>query len=72
MNPFYTRKQAMARLAIRSRHAFHALEKRYPEAFIIVNQGTVAEKRLWYDKSTLDKFAEQREYLKQVAGRHPV
>ena len=72
MNEFYTRKQAMARLAIRSRHAFHALEERFPEGFVIVNQDTAAEKKPRYDKAALDKFAEQREYLKQVADRQPV
>lgn len=72
MNEFYTRKQAMARLAIRSSHAFHALEKRYPEAFVIVNHDTAADKHPHYDKAILDKFAGQREYLKQVASHQPI
>jgi hypothetical protein len=72
MNEFYTRKQAMERLALRSSNAFHSLEKRYPEAFVILNQGTAAGKHPHYDKAALDKFAGQREYLNQVASRQSV
>jgi hypothetical protein len=58
MNETYTRKQAMQRLGIRSTHAFTHLEKKYPEAFVIIKQ--VTSKHLRYDKATLDKFVVTR------------
>ena len=65
MHETYTRKQAMERLGLRSTNSFLFLERKYPEAFVIVNQGTAADKNPLYDKATLDNFAERREYFKQ-------
>ena len=64
MNEYYTRKQAMERLGLRSTNAFLHLERRYPEAFVNVNP-TQPGKNPWYDKATLDRFYHMREYFKQ-------
>ena len=64
MNETYTRKQAMERLGLSSTNSFLFLERKYPEAFVIVNQGTAADKNPLYDKATLDNFAERRAYFK--------
>ena len=67
MSETYTRKQAMERLGIWSTNSFLFLQRKYPEAFVIVNQGTAAEKNPLYDKVTLDNFAERRKYFQQGA-----
>ena len=69
MSETYSRKEAMERLGFRSTNSFLFLTRKYPEAFVNVNQGTDADKRPLYDKATLDDFAKKREYLKQVANR---
>ncbi len=65
MSETYTRKQAMERLGIWSTNSFLFLQRKYPEAFVIVNQGAAAEKNPLYDKATLDNFA-KRERLHQA------
>lgn len=67
MSETYTRKQAMERLGIWSTNSFLFLQRKYPEAFVVVNQGTAAEKNPLYDKATLDNFAERRKYFQQGA-----
>ena len=61
MNDTYTRKQAMERLGIKSKNAFNQLVKKYPEAFINVNQGRYP----LYERATLDRFARLREAAHQ-------
>lgn len=65
MNEYYTPKQAMELLGIRSTNAFRQLVRKYPDAFVNVNQTKNRTKNPWYDKATLDKFAQMREYFKQ-------
>ena len=69
MSETYTRKQAMERLGIWSTNSFLFLTRKYPEAFVNLNQGTDADKRPLYDKAKLDDFARKREYFKQGANR---
>jgi len=64
MNQFYTRKQAMERLGIRSTNAFTHLVKKYSEAFVIIKQ--VTSKHARYDKTELDRFAQLRDLLKDI------
>ena len=68
MNETYTRSQAMERLGLLSRNSFLFLMRKYPEAFVIVNQGTAADKNPLYDKVALDNFARKREYLRRAAN----
>ena len=72
MSETYTRKKAMERLGIFSINSFLFLQRKYPDAFVIVNQGTAADKNPRYDKATLDNFAERREYFKQGATREHI
>jgi cold-inducible RNA-binding protein len=69
MSDAYTRKQAMERLGIWSTNSFLFLTRKYPEAFVNVNQGTDRDKKPLYDKATLDDFARRREYFKEGAKR---
>ena len=62
MNETYTRNQAMERLMIKSTNAFKHLAKKYPEAFVLVKQGSSKFPR--YDKAALDDFASRRDLLK--------
>lgn len=67
----YTAKEAMVRLGLKSLNGLLRLERKYPQAFIVVKQTkSLKQKRgthmhIHYDKATLDRFAEQREHLKQ-------
>jgi hypothetical protein len=65
MNEYYTREQAMERLGIRSTNAFLQLVRKYPDAFVNVNETKHRNKNPWYDKATLDRFAALCEYFKQ-------
>ena len=69
MNETYTRKQAMERLGVKSTGAFRLMAKSYPEAFVIVTQGTAVNKHPRYDKAALDDFAKKREYFMQGTNR---
>ena len=62
-NEYYTLKQAMERLGMRSINAFRQLERKYPEIFVNVNTTINRAKHPWYDKAAIDKFAETREQL---------
>ena len=65
MNEYYTREQAMERLGMKSTNAFNQLVRKYPDAFVNVNKTKHGTKNPWYDKATLDGFAQMREYFKQ-------
>ena len=58
----YTLKQAMERLGLQSANAFFQLERKYPEAFVIIKRGLGRDNR--YHKGNLDRFAESRERFK--------
>ena len=66
MSETYNRKQAMERLGISSTNSFLFLTRKYPEAFVNVNQGTDRDKKPLYDKVTLDDFAGKSGYFKQI------
>ena len=65
----YTLKQAMERLGLQSANAFFQLERKYPEAFVVMKRGSNKDAKsrtgVEYDKATLDRFAARREYFKQ-------
>ncbi len=65
----YTVKQAMERLGLQSANAFFQLERKYPEAFVVIKRGSSKDAKsrtgVEYDKATLERFAERREQFKQ-------
>lgn len=65
MNEYYTLHEAMELLGLRSTNAFRQLERKYPDAFVNVNETKHRKKNPWYDKAALDKFHQMREYFKQ-------
>ena len=65
MDKYYTLHQAMDLLGLRSTHALRQLEKKYPDAFVNVNATKQRNKNPWYDKATLDRFHQMREYFKE-------
>ena len=69
MNQNYTLRQAMDKLGLTSRAAFHHLMSKYPHAFVIVNQRNSRDSVTLYDKQVLDKFAQMRAYLKKQSGQ---
>ena len=64
MNPGYTNKQAMDKLNITRRSAFYHFKRKYPHAFVVVNQRTISGDGTLYDKQALDKFLEVFKSLK--------
>ena len=64
MNPSYTNKQAMDKLNLTSRSAFYHLKRKYPHAFVVVDQRTISGDGTRYDKQALDKFLEVFKSLK--------
>jgi hypothetical protein len=72
MSETYTRKQVMERLGLRSINSFLFMERKYPEAFVIVNQVPAGDKQARYDKATLENFARNREYFMQSSGRERI
>jgi len=65
MKAYYTLKETMELLELRSHNAFRQLERKYPAAFL--NIATIQkDKYAWYDKATLDKFVKAYEHLKKV------
>ena len=64
MNETYTLQQAMDLLGIRSANAIFLLERKYPHAFVVMKRGPRRDMR--YHKATLDRFAERREYARQM------
>ncbi len=63
MTRTYTRREAMERLGLRTMFEFLRLEKKYPEAFVVVIRDP--HKAVEYDKTLLDQFANWRERFKQ-------
>lgn len=65
----YTLKEAMDRLGLKSANALFQLERKYPEAFVVMRRGpgkdVNSRRKIQYDKATLDRFAERREYFRQ-------
>jgi hypothetical protein len=64
----YDLKMAMARLGLQSANAFFQLERKYPRAFVIMKRKFSKDAKnregVQYDKATLDRFAESREFFK--------
>jgi hypothetical protein len=58
--PTYTRHEAMKALGITSNNAFHSLRRTYPQAFVVIHQGTGKGDVTLYDKQSLDKFVQWR------------
>lgn len=58
MNQSYTNKQAMAKLDLTSRSAFYHVKRKFPHAFVVVNESTESSNITRYDKHLLDKFVE--------------
>ncbi len=56
MNQSYTSKQAMDKLNLTSRSAFYYFKRKYPHAFVVVNQRMALGDGTRYDKQALDKF----------------
>jgi hypothetical protein len=69
MNDTYTLQQAMDRLGFKSANAFFQLERKYPDAFVVVKRGPGSDvhsrRDVRYHKATLDGFAVRREYFRQ-------
>ena len=57
----YTREQAMKRLGLKSIHMLLQIERRYPDAFVVVKKNPFR-----YDKEKIDKFADRRDYFKKA------
>jgi hypothetical protein len=62
MSETYTIKEAMDTLKIKSKSAFFRLEKKYPEAFVILKSDK--HQPIQYDKGAIDKFAKLRAYYR--------
>ena len=56
MNQSYTNKQAMDKLSLTSRSAFYHFKRKYPHAFVVMNQRSTSGDGTLYDKQALDKF----------------
>jgi hypothetical protein len=65
MKDYYTQKEAMEQLGLKSLNAFRQLERKYPDVFVNVHSSTQKDRYPWYDKATIDKFAKMRAYFKQ-------
>ena len=65
MKEYYTRKEAMELLGFTSTNAFLQMARKYPDVFVNVNPHTTKDRYPWYDKATLDRFHQRREYFKQ-------
>jgi hypothetical protein len=68
MNETYTLNDAMERLGLKSSNALFQLERRHPEAFVVMKRDhgkdVHSRRNVHYDKATLDRFAENREFFK--------
>ena len=68
----YTLKQAMERLGLQSANAFFQLERKHPEAFVVIKRASSKDAKsrtgVEYDKAALERFAERRESFK---GKKP-
>lgn len=67
--PTYTRSQAMTALGISSPSTFHHLRNKYPQAFVVVQQGQPGRgNQTLYNKAILDQFIQARTFLKSMKG----
>lgn len=57
----------MGKLNLTSRSAFYHFKRKYPHAFVVVNQRTTSGDGILYDKHALDKFLE---VFKSLNGNH--
>jgi hypothetical protein len=60
----YTRNEVMELLGI-SPNTFHYLRNAYPQAFVVVHQGTGKGNPTLYDKQAIDKFHQWRNEYKK-------
>jgi len=65
MNHYYTLKQAMELLGLRSINAFRQLVRKHPEVFMNISFHANRHQNPWYDKAAVDKFVEAYKLLKQ-------
>ena len=63
MSQTYTLKQAMNKLELTSRAAFHHVMTKHPHAFVIVHRRNSRDDVTLYDKQVLNKFAQIRKYF---------
>lgn len=63
MNQTYTLKQAMNKLELTSRAAFHHVMTKHPQALVVVHRRNGRDDVNLYDKQVLDKFAQKRKYF---------
>ena len=56
MDQNYTSKQAMVMLDLTSRSAFYHMKRKFPDAFIVMNENTEKGNVTLYEKLALDKF----------------
>jgi hypothetical protein len=54
----------MAKLDLTSRSAFYHMKRKFPQAFVVVDQVTENRKVTLYDRQALDKFVEMSKSLK--------
>jgi hypothetical protein len=59
----YTHKQAIERLGLKNAYTFVRLERKYPEAVVIVIRD--ADKHALYNKAILDRFVNWQERFKK-------
>lgn len=59
----YTRIQAMERLGLTARSAFHYLREQYPQWFVVVQAGHGRNNPTLYDAQKIDVFAQARQIL---------
>ena len=64
MNQNYTNKEAMAKLDLTSRSAFYHMKRKFPAAFVVMNQTPESGNVTLYDKQALDKFVETGKSVK--------
>lgn len=69
MSETYSLTEAMHRLGLKSANALFQLERKYPEAFVVMKRDSgndvYSRKGVQYDKTALDRFADRRKYFKQ-------
>ncbi len=63
MKDSYTRDEAMKLLKLKSTSAFLQLERKYPEAFVVVDRS--AHGKAEYDKAMFDRFIRWRRQFKR-------
>lgn len=64
MNQNYTNNQAMVKLDLTSRSAFYHMKRKFPQAFVVVNESKESGNLTRYDKQALDKFVDLQKSLK--------